>query len=84
MDVGGAQWLSGRMFDTRLRRCRHCVVFLSKTHDPFYSTGSTEEACTGITGKLLTQTFRVKLNKQIINRCLFIKYALKKNVVSHL
>ena len=44
----------------------------------------TEEACPDITGKLLTQTFRVKLNKQITNRCLFIKYVQKKNVVSHL
>ena len=37
-----------------------------------------------ITENLLTQTFRVKLNKQITKRCLFIKYVQKKNVVSHL
>ena len=37
----------------------------------------TEEACPDISGKLLTQTFRVKLNKQITNRCLFIKYVQK-------
>ena len=38
----------------------------------------TEKACPDISGKLLTQTFRVKLNKQITNRCLFIKYVQKK------
>ena len=37
-----------------------------------------------ITEKLLTQAFRFKSNKQINNRCLFIKYVQKKNVVSHL
>ena len=36
----GAQWLSGRVFDSRLRGCgfephrRHCVVSLSKNIDP--------------------------------------------------
>ena len=43
----------------------------------------TEEACPDISGKLLTQTFRVKLNKQITNRCLFIKYVQKKKMSSH-
>ena len=45
----GAQWLSGRVLDSRLRGCglephrRHCVVSLSKTHLFLLSTGSTQE-----------------------------------------
>ena len=37
-DILGAQWLSGRVLDSRPRGCgfephpRHCVVSLSKTH----------------------------------------------------
>ena len=45
----GAQWLSGRVLDSRRRghrfgphRC-HCVVSLSKTYLSLLSTGSTEE-----------------------------------------
>ena len=40
-----AQWLSGRVFDSRPRGCgfephqRHCVVSLSKTHLPLLNTG---------------------------------------------
>ena len=38
VDVLGAQWLSGRVLDLRLRGCgfephwRHCIVSLSKQH----------------------------------------------------
>ena len=38
VSVCGAQWLSGRVRDSRLKghgfepHWRHCVVFLSKTH----------------------------------------------------
>ena len=45
MDVEEAQWL--KLFDPRLRSYkfelyrRHCVVFMSKTHKPFLSTGLT-------------------------------------------
>ena len=45
----GAQWLSGRVLDSRPRACwfklhqRHCVVSLSKTHLSLFSTGSTQE-----------------------------------------
>ena len=37
-DLQGAQWLSGRVLDSRLRGCRfephrgHCFVSLSETH----------------------------------------------------
>ena len=45
----GAQWLSGRVLDSRLRGCgfqphrHHCVVSLSKTHLSLLSIGSTQE-----------------------------------------
>ena len=45
----GAQWLSGRVLDSRPRDCgfepyqRHCAVSLSKTHLSFLITGSTQE-----------------------------------------
>ena len=45
----GAQWLSGRVLDSRLRgrgfepHRHHCVVSLSKTHLSLFSTGSTQD-----------------------------------------
>ena len=45
--IFGAQWLSGRVFDSRPRgrgfepHLRHCVVSLSKIHLYLLSTGST-------------------------------------------
>ena len=45
----GAQWLSGRVLDSRPRGCVfephecHCVVSLSKTHSSLLNTGSTQE-----------------------------------------
>ena len=45
----GKQWLSGGVLDSRSRGCefephwRHCVVFLSKTHQSLLTTGSTQE-----------------------------------------
>ena len=52
-----AQWLSGRVLDSRLRghgfkpnRC-HCVVALSKTHLSLFSTGSSQEARPDMTEK---------------------------------
>ena len=48
MDVG-AQWLSGRVLDSRPRGCwlepyrHHCFVSLSKTHLSKLSNGSTQE-----------------------------------------
>ena len=45
----GAQWLSGRVFDSRRKghgfepHRYHCVVSLSKTHSSLLSTGSTQE-----------------------------------------
>ena len=45
----GAQWLSGRVLNSRLRGRRfepqwhHCVVSFSKTHLSLLSTGSTQE-----------------------------------------
>ena len=48
-DQQGAQWLSGRVLDSRLRghgvepHRRRCVVSLSKTHLSLLSTGSTQE-----------------------------------------
>ena len=47
--VGPAQWLSGRVLDSRSRgwgfkpHRRHCVVSLSKTLYPLLRTGSTQE-----------------------------------------
>ena len=55
-----AQWLSGRVFDSRLRGSvlepyqRHCGVSLSKTHLSLLSNGSTQEDRPDITEKLLT------------------------------
>ena len=45
-NIAGAQWLNGRVLDSRLRfepHWRHCVVSLSKTHLSLLSTGSTQE-----------------------------------------
>ena len=48
-DGEGAQWLSGRVLDSRPRGRRfephqgHCPVSLSKTHLPLLSTVSTQE-----------------------------------------
>ena len=45
--IWGAQWLSGKVLDSRLRgpgfkpHRRHCVVSLRKTHKSKISTGST-------------------------------------------
>ena len=45
----GAQWLSGRVIDSRQRgrgfepHRRHCVMSLSKTYLSLLSTGSTQE-----------------------------------------
>ena len=56
----GAQWLSGRMLESRLRgrgfeaHPRHCVVTLSKTHLSLLSTGSTQEDPPDIAERLLT------------------------------
>ena len=39
-------WLSGRVLDSRPRRCGfepHCVVSLSKTHKSLLSSGSAQE-----------------------------------------
>ena len=57
----GAQWLSGRVLDSRLKgrgfepHRRHCVVVLEQ--DTFilaYSTGSTQEDPSRITERLLS------------------------------
>ena len=45
----GAQWLSGRVFESRQRgrgfesHRRHCIMCLSKTNVSLLSTGSTQE-----------------------------------------
>ena len=60
--VEGAQWLSGRVLDSRPRGCgfephrRHCVVSLSKTHLSLLSTGSTQEDPSRLTETLLAGT----------------------------
>ena len=64
--VMGAQWLSGRVLDTRLRGCSfephrcHCVMSLSKTHESLLSTGSTQGDLPNITEKLSTGTEKIK------------------------
>ena len=56
----GAQWLSGRVLDSRQRsggfepHWHHCVASLSKTHLSLLSPGSTQEDPFDITEKLLT------------------------------
>ena len=44
MMKNGAQWLSGRVLDSRPGgpHRHHCVMFLSKTHLSLLSTGSTQ------------------------------------------
>ena len=55
----GAQWLSGRVLDLKLRgngfepHRRHCVVSLSKTHLSLLSRGSTQEFHPDITEKIV-------------------------------
>ena len=62
MKSEGAQWLSGRVLDSRPRGGGfkpyrpHRVVSLSKTHLSLLSTGSTQEDLSDITEKLLTGT----------------------------
>ena len=53
----GAQWLSGRVLESRPKgprfkpHRRHCVVTLSKTHLFLLSTGSTQEDLPNMTEK---------------------------------
>ena len=57
--VGGVQWLSGRVIDSRPKgrgfepHQHHCFVSLSKTHLSLLSTGSTQEDCPCLTERLL-------------------------------
>ena len=54
-----AQWLSGRVLDSRPRGCwfepqrHHCVVYLSKTHLPLLVLVQPRKTCPNITEKLL-------------------------------
>ena len=71
----GAQWLSGRVLDSRLRgrgfepHQHHCFLSLSKTHLSQLSTGSTQEDLSLITERLLmgrkesNQTYKQNANK---------------------
>ena len=60
MQRGGAQWLSGRVLDLRLRSCgfelhqRHWVVSFSKTLYPLLNTDSVQEDLSDRTEKMLT------------------------------
>ena len=60
--LSGAQWISGRVLDSRLRGCwfephlRHCIVSLSKTLYPLLSTGSIRKTRLDMTGKMLNGT----------------------------
>ena len=77
----GAQWLSGRVLDSRLRvwgfepHQRHCVVSLSKTHLSLLSTGTTQEDPFQHNWKLLTGTLRINSNKHI-SWCWIIFYLM--------
>ena len=58
----GAQWLSGRVLDSRLRgrgfepHWRHCVVSLSKTHLSLLCTVQPRKTRHNMTEKLLNGT----------------------------
>ena len=55
----GAQWLSGKVLDSRLRDCgfephrRHCVVSLSKNINPSLVLVQPRKTCPYITERLL-------------------------------
>ena len=57
--TGGAQWLSGRVLDSRPRgrgfqpHRRHCVVFLSKNINPSLVLVQPRKTCPFITERLL-------------------------------
>ena len=59
----GAQWLSGRVLDSRPRGCgfephrRHCVVCFSKTNLSLLSTGLTLEDLSGYVEPLCSLLF---------------------------
>ena len=69
MSQEGAQWLSGRVLDWRLRGCgfelrqHHCVVSLSKTHKSSLSTGSIQEDPSRHKEKLLDWDVKNQTNK---------------------
>ena len=59
IQVLGAQWLSGRVLDSRSRGCgfephrRHCVVSLSKSINPSLVLVQPRKTCPFITERLL-------------------------------
>ena len=70
----GAQWLSGRMLDSRPRGCglephrRHCVVSLSKNINPSLVLVQPEKTCPYITEGLLMgrkESNQTKSNKSV-------------------
>ena len=69
----GAQWLSGRVLVWRPRDCGFkphqslCVVYCSKTHSSFLSTGSTQETCPDIAEKIVDWDVKnqIKQNKKV-------------------
>ena len=62
--LSGGQWLSGRMFDLRLKCCwfephqGNCVVPLSKTLYPLLATDSSKK-CFDLAENLLTGHFNI-------------------------
>ena len=70
--IKGAQWLRGRVLDSRPRdrrlepHRRHCVVALSKTHLSLPSNGSTQEDPSRHNWKIVDWDVKIKLNKQFI------------------
>ena len=71
----GAQWLTGRVLDSRRRgggfesHQSHCLVSLSKNINPSFSTGSTQEDLSLYNWKIVDGTERIKSNKQTKKVC---------------
>ena len=71
---GGAQWLSGRVLDSRQRGCgfephrRHFVVSLSKTHLSLLNTGSTQKGPSWHNWKIVDWDVKNQIKQTKTNR----------------
>ena len=69
----GAQWLSGRVLDSRLRgrgfkpHQRHCVVSLSRNINPSLVLAQPRKTCPFITERLLMECKESNQTKLILN-----------------
>ena len=80
--VLGAQWLSGRVLDLRLKGCgfephrRHCVVSLSKTINPSLVLVQPRKTYPYITERLLMGRKESNKKKRCIGRLFCISYIM--------